>query len=177
MQFGVAQEKVLTYSIFWVSLKKPFLLVSNSLSSEAEGPHSPADVVPRSQRHSSFLTVQHEGGQEGHENPHRWEEQQKMNSVPHDDAYEATKQMVIYTRQHSTWALDSSRTPATTKKAFAWLPGTLNGPVHKESPWAVSDIVEPAIMTVLQNPHEEERSQPADRTWLTHLHINQDIIH
>lgn len=40
---------------------------------------------------------------------------------------------------------------------------TLNGPVYKESPWAVSDIVKPAIMTVLQDPEEEVGPQPAAR--------------
>lgn len=40
---------------------------------------------------------------------------------------------------------------------------TLNSPVYKESPWAVSDIVKPAIVTVLQDPEEEEGPQPAAR--------------
>lgn len=58
------------------------------------------------------------------------------------------------------------------KRVFTSLQSTLNTPIYKESPWAVSDIVEPAIMTVLQDPHEEECTQPADRTWLTSTHIN-----
>lgn len=63
------------------------------------------------------------------------------------------------------------------RKAFTSLPSTLNGPIYKESPWAVSDIVEPAIMTVLQDPHEKECPQPAERTWLASIHINQGITH
>lgn len=62
-------------------------------------------------------------------------------------------------------------------KAWTLFLNTLNSPVYKESPRAVSDIVEPAIMTVLQDPHEEESPQPAARTWLTSIHINQGIIH
>lgn len=49
---------------------------------------------------------------------------------------------------------------------------TLNSPVHEERPWAVSDIVEPAIVTVLQNPQEEERPQPAARP-----QVSGHIIH
>lgn len=60
---------------------------------------------------------------------------------------------------------------------YTSLPSTLDSPIYKESPWAVSDIVKPAIMTVLQDPHEEECSQPAGRTWLTSTHINPGIIH
>lgn len=47
---------------------------------------------------------------------------------------------------------------------------TLNGPIYKESPRAVSDIVEPAIMTVLQDPHEEECPQPAEDMVNAHSH-------
>lgn len=54
---------------------------------------------------------------------------------------------------------------------------TLNSPVYKEGAWAFSDIVEPAIMTVLQDPHEQESPKPAGRTWLTSTFINQGIIH
>lgn len=86
---------------------------------------------------------------------------------------------MIYTRQPSlqlgAGLVKDFRNERT---ASASLPSTLNSPVHKESPWVVSDIVEPAIMTVLQDPHEEECPQPAGRTWLTcTLHINQGIIH
>lgn len=56
-------------------------------------------------------------------------------------------------------------------------PSTLNCPVYKESPWAVSDFVEPAIVTVLQDPQEKECPQSEERTYLTSIHINQDIIH
>lgn len=49
---------------------------------------------------------------------------------------------------------------------------TLNSPVYKECPWAVSDIVEPAIVTVLQNPQEEEHPQPAARP-----QVSGHIIH
>lgn len=49
---------------------------------------------------------------------------------------------------------------------------TLNSPVYKERPWAVSDIVESAIVTVLQNPQEEERPQPAARP-----QVSGHIIH
>lgn len=55
---------------------------------------------------------------------------------------------------------------------FTWLPSTLNSPVYKEGAWAFSDIVEPAIMTVLQDPHEQESPKPAGRTWLTSTLIN-----
>lgn len=45
--------------------------------------------------------------------------------------------------------------------AFRFLQDTLDSPVDKEGSWTVSDIVEPAIMAVLQDPHEEESAQPA----------------
>lgn len=57
-----------------------------------------------------------------------------------------------------------------------FLQSTLNSPVYKESPWTVSDIVEPAIMAVLQDPHEEESPQPAGSTCLTSIHINQTLF-
>lgn len=40
---------------------------------------------------------------------------------------------------------------------------TLDSPVYEESPWAVSDTVEPAVVTVLQDPQEQECPQPAAR--------------
>lgn len=60
---------------------------------------------------------------------------------------------------------------------FTFLQDTLNSPVYEEGSWTVSDIVEPAVMAVLQDPHEEESAQPAGRTRLTSTHINQGIIH
>ena len=41
---------------------------------------------------------------------------------------------------------------------------TLDAPVYEESPWAVSDVVEPAVLAVLQDTHEQECPQPAGRT-------------
>lgn len=63
------------------------------------------------------------------------------------------------------------------KEVFTLLPSTLNSPIHKECPRAVSNIVKPAIMTVLQDSHEEECPQPAEKTYLKSFHINQAIIH
>lgn len=60
----------ITYSVLWIPFEEPLLLVCNSLDSEAEAPNSPADVVPRPQRHMTPLGVQHEGGQEGYKYPH-----------------------------------------------------------------------------------------------------------
>lgn len=54
--------------------------------------------------------------------------------------------------------------------------GTLNGPVDEERPRAVSDVVEPAVMAVLQDPQEQERPQPAARPRVS-VHINQSITH
>lgn len=48
-----------------------------------------------------------------------------------------------------------------TGATFRFLQYTLNSPIYKEGSWTVSDIVEPAVMAVLQDPHEEERAQPA----------------
>lgn len=62
-------EAALTYSIIWVALENPLLLISDGFGGEAEGPQSPANVVPRSQRHVSPLAVEHERGQEGHKYP------------------------------------------------------------------------------------------------------------
>lgn len=61
-----------------------------------------------------------------------------------------------------------------TRQSF---PPTLNRPVYEESPRALSDIVKPAIMTVLQDPQKQERPQPTERARLTRVHINQHIIH
>lgn len=44
-----------------------------------------------------------------------------------------------------------------------FLQATLNGPVYEEGSWVVSDTVEPAVMAVLQDPHEEESAEPAGR--------------
>lgn len=71
MQFKLSQTwSVLTYSIVRVTLEKPFLLVGDGLRGKAEAPQSPANVVPGPQRNILLLTVQHEGGQQGHEDPH-----------------------------------------------------------------------------------------------------------
>lgn len=47
-----------------------------------------------------------------------------------------------------------------TKQAKNLNSHTLYSPVHKKCPWAVSDSIEPAIMSILQNPQEEESSKP-----------------
>lgn len=80
MQFkGCKTSDGLTHSIIWVTLEKPFLLVSYSLSGEAQAPHSPADIIPRSKRHISLLGVQHEGGKERSKYPQGWGRTRRKN--------------------------------------------------------------------------------------------------
>lgn len=59
------------------------------------------------------------------------------------------------------------------RRELTSVPSTLNGPVYEESPWAVSDIVEPAIVTVLQDPQEKKSPQSVERARLTSTSINQ----
>ena len=100
--------------------------------------------------------------------------------LPGINAFRKSKWTLIYTR-HTVLqaAAEMVKDNGNEREDFFFtsLPGTLNSPVYKESPWAVSDIVESAIVAVLQDPHEEECPQSAGGTWLTSIHINQAIIH